>query len=108
MQAHGKKLFSTIRQLPKSARIVEVGLRDGLQNESKLVTLETKLKLLNLLYSAGLRSIEAGSFVSPKWVPQMKDTPEIFQNLLNSKHLYPGATFSALTPNIKGRMYLLL
>lgn len=89
--------------LPKSVRIVEVGLRDGLQNEKSLVTLETKLTLLDKLYGAGLRTIEAGAFVSPKWVPQMKDTPEIFAHLKQHAALkYPEASFSALTPNAKG------
>ncbi len=89
--------------LPKSVRIVEVGLRDGLQNEKQVVKTETKLALLNKLYAAGLRTIEAGSFVSPKWVPQMGDTPEIFKYLqTEAKTLYPEATFTALTPNAKG------
>lgn len=89
--------------LPKSVRIVEVGLRDGLQNEKSLVTTETKLALLDKLYAAGLRTIEAGAFVSPKWVPQMKDTPEIFAFLReHAKSKYPEASFSALTPNTKG------
>ncbi len=93
-------------QLPSTVRIVEVGLRDGLQNEKKLVTLETKLTLLDKLYAAGLRTIEAGSFVSPKWVPQMKDTADIFAYLkqhANTK--FPEATFTALTPNVKGKFF---
>jgi hypothetical protein len=91
--------------LPLSVRVVEVGLRDGLQNEKQLVTTETKLQVLQGLYDAGLRSIESGSFVSPKWVPQMKDTPEIFQFLRDHRIQFPGASFSALTPNAKGRYY---
>ena len=99
----GLRQFNTSAAiLPKTARIVEVGLRDGLQNESRVVTTETKLKLLNLLYAAGLRSIEAGSFVSPKWVPQMKDAPDIFKYIKDNKAAYPQASFSALTPNTKG------
>lgn len=88
--------------LPKSARIVEVGLRDGLQNEAKPVSVETKLQLLDQLYSAGLRNIEAGAFVSPKWVPQMKGSDQIFEHLKKNAHNYPGASFSALVPNVKG------
>eukprot|EP01042_Synura_sphagnicola_P031244 gene31244-40226_t len=57
--------------LPKRVRIVEVGLRDGLQNEPKPVPTEAKLELLRLLANSGLKTIEAGSFVSPKWVPHM-------------------------------------
>jgi hydroxymethylglutaryl-CoA lyase len=98
-----RRCFST---LPKSVRIVEVGLRDGLQNEKSLIPLEVKLTLLDKLYAAGLRSIEAGAFVSPKWVPQMKDTPEIFSFLKeHRKEKYPEAIFSALTPNVQGLFF---
>ncbi|RYH17427.1 hypothetical protein EON65_28630 [archaeon] len=88
----------------KKARIVEVGLRDGLQNEKALVSLDTKLQLLDKLYSAGLRDIEAGAFVSPQWVPQMKDTKDIFTHLkkASESNKYSGAMFSALVPNVKG------
>jgi len=89
--------------LPKFVRIVEVGPRDGLQNEKNFVSAQTKLEFIDKLYSAGLRSIEAGAFVSPKWVPQMADTEEIFNHLKTSAVVnYPQATFSALTPNMKG------
>jgi len=89
--------------LPKFVRIVEVGPRDGLQNEKNFVSAQTKLEFIDKLYSAGLRSIEAGAFVSPKWVPQMADTEEIFNHLKSSAVVnYPQATFSALTPNMKG------
>jgi hypothetical protein len=94
--------------LPKFVRIVEVGLRDGLQNEKSLVPLQTKLTLLNKLYAAGLRTIEAGAFVSPKWVPQMKDTPEMFSFLKENEKKYPEANFTALTPNTKGFILNLL
>lgn len=88
----------------KKARIVEVGLRDGLQNEKTLVSLDTKLQLLDKIYAAGLRDIEAGAFVSPQWVPQMKDTKDIFTHLKKASEAnkYPSATFSALVPNAKG------
>ena len=62
------------RSLPRKVRIVEVGPRDGLQNEKKFISLENKLQLISLLAKAGHVSIETGSFVSPKWVPQMGNT----------------------------------
>jgi hydroxymethylglutaryl-CoA lyase len=71
------------------------------------VTAQTKLEFIDKLYNAGLRSIESGAFVSPKWVPQMADTEEIFKHLKDtSSSTYNGATFSALTPNIKGMQNL--
>ena len=82
---------------PSRVSIFEVGARDGLQNE-KAVTTADKLTLIDLLGEAGLTRIEAGSFVSPKWVPQMADSGEIFRQL--SKR--PGVVYSALTPNLKG------
>lgn len=81
-----------------SVRIVEVGPRDGLQNEPTPVSLDAKLKLIALLVNAGLTTIEAGSFVNPKWIPQMAGSDELFSQLdLNSSINYP-----ALTPNVKG------
>lgn len=100
-----KRISQTLpTTVPNSVRIVEVGPRDGLQNEKSLVSAETKLALIDKLYKAGLRSIEAGAFVSPKWVPQMADTEEIFKTLASKQegNVYPGATFSALTPNLIG------
>ncbi|CAM3894696.1 hydroxymethylglutaryl-CoA lyase [Shewanella aquimarina] len=82
---------------PSRVSIFEVGARDGLQNE-KAVTTADKLTLIDQLGEAGLTRIEAGSFVSPKWVPQMADSGEIFRQL--SKR--PGVVYSALTPNLKG------
>lgn len=77
-----KGVLNTCKNIPvKSVRIVEVGLRDGLQNEKRLVPLQSKLKLLNHLEKSGLTSIEVGSFVSPKWVPQMADTEALFQHI---------------------------
>lgn len=95
--------------VPKFVRIVEVGPRDGLQNEKSIVTASTKLALIDKLYKAGLRSIEAGAFVSPKWVPQMADAEEIFTTLRQKQaaNEYPGATFSALTPNLTGMRHSL-
>ncbi|MCG9755940.1 hydroxymethylglutaryl-CoA lyase [Shewanella insulae] len=82
---------------PNRVSIFEVGARDGLQNE-KAVTTADKLTLIDQLGAAGLTRIEAGSFVSPKWVPQMADSGDIFRQL--SKR--PGVVYSALTPNLKG------
>ncbi len=81
---------------PKEVRIVEVGARDGLQNESSVST-NDKVTLINGLVKAGLNSIEAGAFVSPKWVPQMADTKDVLAQLELSN-----ANFSVLTPNLKG------
>ncbi|MBW4965768.1 hydroxymethylglutaryl-CoA lyase [Pseudoalteromonas sp. CR1] len=81
---------------PNSVRIVEVGARDGLQNES-IVTTQDKILLINALAQAGLKDIEAGAFVSPKWVPQMADSADV----INALDL-PNVNLSALTPNLKG------
>lgn len=83
---------------PKHVKIVEVGPRDGLQNEKQLVSLEDKVSLIHGLSDAGLKVIEAGSFVSPKWVPQMADSAEIFSNIERKV----GVTYTALTPNMRG------
>ncbi|MGB0458842.1 MAG: hydroxymethylglutaryl-CoA lyase [Porticoccaceae bacterium] len=83
--------------LPKAVRIVEVGPRDGLQNESVSLDVATKIDLIHGLADAGLQTIEAGSFVSPKWVPQMAGSDEVFKQL-NPSH----ATYTALTPNMRG------
>jgi hydroxymethylglutaryl-CoA lyase len=86
--------------IPKRVRIVEVGPRDGLQNEKKTVDTNTKIQLISQLASAGLTNIEAGSFVSPKWVPQMASSGEVFNIISNTlQTAYPKITFSALTPN---------
>jgi isopropylmalate/homocitrate/citramalate synthase len=83
---------------PKQVRIVEVGPRDGLQNEAKLVSTATKVALIDRLTDAGLRTIEVGSFVSPKWVPQMADTADVFASITRK----PGVAYPVLTPNEKG------
>ncbi|RUO32078.1 hydroxymethylglutaryl-CoA lyase [Aliidiomarina sedimenti] len=83
--------------LPTQVKMVEVGPRDGLQNE-KPVTTEAKVSLINALTASGLRYIEAGSFVSPKWVPQMADSAEVMAAIERK----PGVTYAALTPNSKG------
>ncbi|ALM52262.1 hydroxymethylglutaryl-CoA lyase [Halomonas huangheensis] len=87
---------------PKHVRLVEVGPRDGLQNESQPITTATKLELIERLAAAGHRYIEAASFVSPKWVPQMADHREVVQALMQGGQARPGVTYSALTPNLKG------
>ncbi|MBB3266004.1 hydroxymethylglutaryl-CoA lyase [Azospirillum sp. OGB3] len=85
-------------RLPKSVRMVEVGPRDGLQNEKQIVPTAVKIGLVDRLTDAGLIAIEAGSFVSPKWVPQMADTPDVFAGIRRKE----GVRYVALTPNAKG------
>jgi hydroxymethylglutaryl-CoA lyase len=85
-------------RLPKQVKIVEVSARDGLQNEATLVPTAVKVELIERLAGAGLRSIEAGAFVSPKWVPQMADTAEVLRALRKR----PGVSYSVLVPNMKG------
>ncbi|OKL62068.1 hypothetical protein UA08_02956 [Talaromyces atroroseus] len=84
-------------------RIVEVGPRDGLQNEKKSISLETKLELISKLAKTGLTTIEAGSFVPAKWVPQMASTSEILQHLIKKPpHSDNQIAYNYLVPNIKG------
>ncbi|PIA67374.1 hydroxymethylglutaryl-CoA lyase [Pseudomonas sp. NFACC19-2] len=84
--------------LPKSVRLVEVGPRDGLQNEKQPISVADKVRLVDDLTAAGLSYIEVGSFVSPKWVPQMAGSAEVFAGIQRQ----PGVTYAALTPNLKG------
>ncbi|WP_372737777.1 hydroxymethylglutaryl-CoA lyase [Neptunomonas sp.] len=85
--------------LPTKARIVEVGPRDGLQNESgPVIATAIKVELINRLADAGINHIEAASFVSPKWVPQMGDAAEVMAGITRKA----GVTYAALTPNLKG------
>ena len=88
--------------MTESVRIVEVGPRDGLQNESQIVAAATKLELIRRLADAGLRDIEATSFVSPKWVPQMADHDEVMAGVRDLMAERPGLNFPVLTPNMKG------
>ena len=83
---------------PKKVTIVEVGPRDGLQNEKEFVATDTKVELVNRLVEAGAPKIEAASFVSPKWVPQMADATEVMQGIERN----PKVVYAALTPNIRG------
>lgn len=85
-------------KLPAKVRIVEVGARDGLQNEAKPVSVETKVRFINMLSDAGLQTIEAGAFVSPKWVPQMADTDKVFAAIDKAA----GVSYPVLVPNEKG------
>ncbi|MDN7674225.1 hydroxymethylglutaryl-CoA lyase [Burkholderia oklahomensis] len=84
--------------LPQSVKIVEVGPRDGLQNEQAFVPTGVKIELVNRLSRAGFRNIEAASFVSPKWVPQMADGADVMAGIERRA----GTIYSALTPNLKG------
>lgn len=84
--------------LPRSVEIYEVGPRDGLQNEEANIHFEHKVELINQLSQTGLRHIEAGSFVSSKWVPQMASSTDVFAHIERK----PGVTYSALTPNMRG------
>jgi len=83
---------------PAQVRIVEVGARDGLQNEKTLLPAAVKIELIDRLSATGLRSIEATSFVSPKWVPQLADAAEVF-SAINKK---PGVSYPVLVPNEQG------
>ncbi len=84
--------------LPSSVRIFEVGPRDGLQNEPAQVPTEIKVALIERLADCGIAAIEATSFVSPRWVPQMADNSEVMARIARR----PGVRYSALTPNMKG------
>ena len=84
--------------MSESVRIVEVGPRDGLQNESSPIDTDTKVRLIDLLTQAGAGYIEAGSFVSPKAIPQMAGSDEVFDGLSRGK----GVVYAALTPNMRG------
>ena len=84
--------------LPTSVKLVEVGPRDGLQNEPLFISAADKIELINRLTGAGLSYIETGSFVSPKWVPQMATSTEVCQGIDKKA----GVTYAALTPNLKG------
>jgi len=84
--------------LPARVRIVDVGPRDGLQNEKSVVPTEVKVALVEALADAGVPAIEATSFVSPKWVPQMADAADVMARIRRK----PGVAYAVLTPNMKG------
>ena len=85
-------------KLPTKVQLVDVGPRDGLQNEKQPVPADIKIGLVHRLQDAGLREIEVTSFVSPKWVPQMADNAEVMHGITRK----PGVRYSVLTPNMKG------
>jgi len=87
-----------MRTLPQSVKLVEVGPRDGLQNEKDIIPAAVKVELVNRLTAAGFVNIEAASFVSPKWVPQMATSGEVMEKIVRK----PGTIYSALVPNMKG------
>lgn len=84
--------------MPKFVRIIDVGPRDGLQNEAVPVSVSAKIHLIESLANAGLPAVEAGAFVSPKWVPQMADSAEVIAKIKRR----PGTRYSVLVPNMKG------
>src|SRR6476661_8557288 len=84
--------------LPKKVKMVEVGPRDGLQNEAQNVPAAVKIELINRLADAGLPTVEATAFVSPKWVPQMADNAEVMAGIQRKS----GVTYPVLVPNLKG------
>jgi len=90
--------MTTSHTLPTCVRLVDVGPRDGLQNEKQPVPADVKIDLVHRLQAAGLREIEVTSFVSPKWVPQMADNAEVMRGIARR----PGVRYSVLTPNMKG------
>lgn len=85
-------------RLPREVKIVEVGPRDGLQNEPQAVATKVKIELINRLSATGLRAVEATSFVSPKWVPQMADSRQVMAGIARRT----GVTYPVLTPNLQG------
>lgn len=84
--------------MPAQVRIVEVGARDGLQNEKAIVPAAIKIELIDRLSATGLRTIEATSFVSPKWVPQLADAAEVYAGITRR----PGVAYPVLVPNLQG------
>ena len=87
-----------MRALPESVKLVEVGPRDGLQNEKDTIPVDIKIALVDRLTAAGFMNIEAASFVSPKWVPQMATSGEVMEKIARK----PGTIYSVLVPNMKG------
>ena len=81
-----------------AVRLVEVGARDGLQNEARCLPVDTRVALVQRLAECGLRTIEAGAFVSPRWVPQMAGSADVLRRL----EPRPGVTYTALVPNLQG------
>ncbi len=92
------QIMQANQHLPQQVKIVEVGPRDGLQNEPGIIDAETKIALVNRLSLAGFHNIEAAAFVSPKWVPQMATSNAVMQGITRQ----PGVVYSALVPNMQG------
>lgn len=90
--------MSLFNQIPQRVRVVEVGPRDGLQNEKQTVPAEVKIRFIEMLAEAGLPVVEATSFVSPKWVPQLADAEEVMARIQR----LPGVRYPVLVPNVKG------
>jgi hydroxymethylglutaryl-CoA lyase len=90
--------MNTTARLPEFVKLVEVGPRDGLQNEQRTIPAEIKIALVDRLSAAGFVNIEAASFVSPKWVPQMATSTEVMAGISRR----PGVLYSALVPNLRG------
>jgi hydroxymethylglutaryl-CoA lyase len=84
--------------IPKAVKIVEVGPRDGLQNEKSIISSADKIKFIDLLSDTGLKTIEATSFVSPKWIPQLADAEEVYKGIAKK----PGVAYPVLIPNERG------
>lgn len=87
-------------RFPRAVKIVEVGPRDGLQNEKRVIPAAAKIEFIDRLSETGLRTIEATSFVSPKWIPQLADAEEVFKGIVKR----PGVTYPVLVPNEKGML----
>ncbi|BFG37770.1 hypothetical protein CerSpe_240440 [Prunus speciosa] len=91
-------ISNLLKNIPEFVKIVEVGPRDGLQNEKHIVPTAVKVKLIEMLVASGLDVVEATSFVSPKWVPQLADAKDVMKAIRNVE----GVRFPVLTPNLKG------
>ncbi|PQQ03139.1 hydroxymethylglutaryl-CoA lyase mitochondrial-like [Prunus yedoensis var. nudiflora] len=91
-------ISNLLKNIPEFVKIVEVGPRDGLQNEKHIVSTAVKVKLIEMLVASGLDVVEATSFVSPKWVPQLADAKDVMKAIRNVE----GVRFPVLTPNLKG------
>jgi hydroxymethylglutaryl-CoA lyase len=98
--ATSKSFWVRSNRLLSSCKIVEVGPRDGLQNESTIVSTDTKVSLIHLLTGAGCSTLEVGAFVSPQWVPQMADSEQVLEKLVPQE----GVSYSCLVPNVKGML----
>ena len=92
------RFYEVLMNIPQRVKLVDVGPRDGLQNEKQPVPASVKIDLVHRLQAAGLTEIEVTSFVSPKWVPQMADNAEVMAGIERKA----GVRYSVLTPNLQG------